>query len=76
MIGLLLTRLTAWASRLSYPRLLALVATLFVIDLLVPDFVPFIDEILLGLATAALASRKKPATLDGEARVVDSKAER
>jgi hypothetical protein len=45
-----------YASRLRFPRLLALTATLFVIDLAVPDFIPFIDEILLGLGTLVLAN--------------------
>ncbi len=42
-------------SRLKFPSLLALTAGLFVLDLLVPDVIPFVDEILLGLATALFA---------------------
>ena len=45
---------TGYATRLRFPRLLALTATLFVADLMVPDFIPFIDEILLGLGTLVL----------------------
>jgi hypothetical protein len=41
-------------SRLRYPKLLALTGALFVIDLFVPDLVPFADEILLGLGTLLL----------------------
>lgn len=48
-------------SRLRYPRLLLVTATLFAADLLLPDLIPFVDEILLGLATAALAMRRRPA---------------
>jgi hypothetical protein len=40
------------ATRLKFPQLFALMATLFVLDVIFPDFVPFVDEILLGLATA------------------------
>jgi Family of unknown function (DUF6116) len=40
------------ASRLKFPQLFSILLALFVLDLIVPDFVPFIDEILLGLATA------------------------
>lgn len=47
------------ASRLRFPRLLALFAVLFVVDLVMPDFLPFVDEILLGLMTVILASLKK-----------------
>lgn len=42
-------------SRLRFPRLLALVVLLFLVDLVLPDFIPFIDEILLGLFAAILA---------------------
>jgi len=35
-----------------------LTATLFVVDVLIPDFIPFIDEILLGLGTLVLANLK------------------
>lgn len=40
------------ATRMKFPQLFALMATLFVLDLIFPDFIPFVDEILLGLATA------------------------
>jgi hypothetical protein len=49
----------AWASRLQFPKLLMVTAALFFVDLIVPDFIPFIDEILLGLTTMVLASIKK-----------------
>jgi hypothetical protein len=48
-----------YASNLRFPRLLAVTAALFVIDLLFPDVVPFVDEILLGLISLVLASLKK-----------------
>jgi hypothetical protein len=58
----LLAPLLRWFSRLSYPRLFVVAAVLFVFDALVPDVVPFADEILLGLATLLLARwKKKPA---------------
>jgi hypothetical protein len=40
--------------RLRYPRLLALTAALFLADLVVPDLIPFADEVLLGLLTLVL----------------------
>ena len=52
-------RLIAFASRLRFPNLLALTVALFLIDLIVPDIVPFADEILLGLIAAILASIKR-----------------
>ena len=42
-------------SRLKFPQLLTVTATLFLLDLVVPDLIPFADEILLGLATALFA---------------------
>jgi hypothetical protein len=53
------TLLTRFASRLRFPQLFALTATLFVLDLLIPDLIPFVDELLLGLATLLLANWKR-----------------
>jgi hypothetical protein len=39
-------------SRLKFPQAFAIFAGLFVFDLIFPDLVPFIDEILLGLGAA------------------------
>lgn len=57
--------LVAWfsrfASRLRFPWLVALTGGILVVDLFVPDFIPFVDEILLALATMVLAGfRNKP----------------
>lgn len=52
------TILTGFASRLRFPQLFAFVATLFVVDLIIPDLIPFFDEILLGLVTLLLGSLK------------------
>mgnify|MGYP001106439504 CR=1 FL=1 len=52
-------RLIQYASRLRFPKLLALAAVVFVVDLILPDVIPFADEILLGLITLLLALLKK-----------------
>ena len=39
------------ARRLRFPQLFMLTAGLFVLDLLIPDLIPFLDEFVLGLAT-------------------------
>jgi hypothetical protein len=57
MIGDLVRR---YARGLRFPTLLAVVGTLFVIDVLVPDVIPFFDEIMLALSTLLLAALKKP----------------
>lgn len=59
MIPDLLGALRDYAARLRFPKLVALTFGLLVIDVLVPDVVPFIDEILLALVTALLASFKR-----------------
>lgn len=69
----LLAPLLAFARRLRYPTLFKVTIVLFVISLLVPDPLPFIDEILLGLGTLLLANWKDrdAAPRRGEARVID-----
>jgi hypothetical protein len=64
-------RVVALVSRfavgLRYPQLFLLTAALFALDLLVPDAVPFADELLLGLGTLLLASlRRRKESAKGE----------
>lgn len=56
LVGWLLGHFAA----LRFPTLLAITATLFVTDLLIPDLIPLADEILLGLLTLLLATWRKP----------------
>lgn len=69
--------LVAWLSRLSYPRLFMVSAVLFGVNLLIPDPILLVDEVLLGVATVMLAKRKRtprrnddspPPPIDGQAR--------
>lgn len=48
------------AGKLRFPWLLAITATLFVANLFIPDAIPFVDEILLGLATLVIARIREP----------------
>lgn len=64
MANPLLAPLLGFLGRLSYPRLFVITATLFVIDLIIPDFIPLADEILLGLGSLLLANFKKRKTPD------------
>jgi len=76
MANPLLAPVLGFLGRLSYPRLFVITATLFVIDLAIPDFIPLADEILLGLGSLLLANFKKrkapePTTgnvIEGESR--------
>lgn len=49
----------AFAGRLRFPTLFLVTAALFILDLLVPDMIPLVDEILLGLATLVFAAWKR-----------------
>ena len=73
------------APRLRFPQLFALTAGLFVLDLVIPDLIPFVDEIILGLATLLIGTWKAkkdehgpetddPTIIETEARVVEEDA--
>ena len=75
MANPLLAPVLGFLGRLSYPRLFVLTAALFVIDLVVPDFIPLADEILLGLGSLLLANFKnrkapprRPDVIEGDSR--------
>ena len=55
-------------SRLRFPQAFVILATLFVIDLFVPDLVPFIDEIILALLTllTAMWQKERPNSAESE----------
>ena len=55
----LLAALLSWAGRLRFPQLFVLTAVLFLVDLLLPDPIPFADELLLGLLSLLFASWKR-----------------
>ena len=51
--------LTAFASRLRFPQLFFLFLAIFILDVLLPDFIPFVDELLFGLITLMFGLWKK-----------------
>ncbi len=67
--------LERFVGRLRFPQLFWITLILFVVDVIVPDIVPFADEVLLGLATLLLGSwRKQRASArepESTARVID-----
>ena len=53
--------LLRFAANLRFPTLFMVTAGLFLLDLVIPDFIPFADEMLLGLLTLLFANlRRKP----------------
>lgn len=78
MANPLLLPLLAWARRLRYPTLFKLTAALFAVSVLLPDPLPFVEEIMLGLGTLLLAnwkSRRGPTPGNGE-QPIDGEASR
>ena len=68
----LLAPFLAFARRLRYPTLFKVTIVLFALSVLVPDPIPFIDEILLGLGTLLLANWKdRDVPPRGKTRVID-----
>lgn len=56
-----------WARKLRYPTLFKLTAALFLVSVVIPDPIPLVEEILLGLGTLLLAnwkSRKTPSSIE------------
>ncbi|MCU0231223.1 MAG: hypothetical protein MUC67_07575 [Acidobacteria bacterium] len=51
-----------FAEKLRFPQLFVLTAGLFLLDLLVPDLIPFVDELLLGLLTLLFANWRRKRT--------------
>jgi hypothetical protein len=52
-------KLLGYVESLRFPWLLLLTVVLFVVNLLVPDVLPFVDEILLALVAALLGRLKR-----------------
>ena len=59
------------ANQLRFRNLFFLVISLFLVDLLLPDFIPFIDEIILGLLAIILANWKKERSQDKEGTLIE-----
>ena len=55
-----MTALKDWLASLRFPVLLVLTALLFLADLLIPDVLPFVDEVLLALVTVLLGRLRRP----------------
>ena len=53
------SRVQEFASRLRFPKLFGITLAVLIVDVLVPDLIPFVDEILLALVTALLGSWKR-----------------
>lgn len=63
--------LRRFTAGLRYPQLFLLTAALFAVDLVVPDMIPLVDELLLGMLTLLLARIKDRRGGDEEPVVKD-----
>lgn len=59
MANPLLLPILNWARKLRYPTLFKITGALFLLTLVVPDPIPLVDEVLLGLGTLLLANWKR-----------------
>ena len=66
----LIDQFLGFVKELRFPWLVVILVALFLVNVVVPDPIPFVDEILLGLAAAVLASlkkgRRKEPVIEGE----------
>lgn len=70
MANPLLLPILNWARKLRYPTLFKITGALFLLTLVIPDPIPLIDEVLLGLGTLLLANWKRrkepPSAIDAD----------
>jgi hypothetical protein len=59
-------------SKLGSRTLVTLCAVLFAVDLIVPDPLPFVDEILLAVATIMLARRRGRSIINQQSSIHNS----
>jgi hypothetical protein len=59
LLSRLMPSVLVYASRLRFPTLAAATALLFVFDLLLPDPMPLVDELLIGMLALMFANWKK-----------------
>ena len=59
------------ATRLRFPQLFAVTAMIFLIDLVIPDLIPFVDEVVFGLLTVMLGMWRRKTTPPSEPPMKD-----
>ena len=66
-----LSTFLAYANQLKFRNLFLIITALFVADLVVPDFIPLFDEIILGLLAVILANWKKERRQDKVGNIIE-----
>ncbi len=68
----IVSRLSRYLESLRFPWLLLLATVLFVVNLFIPDALPFVDEILLAVVAIILGKlKRKPASVEPESQTSD-----
>lgn len=60
-----------YCNKLKFKNLFILISVLFVVNLILPDFIPFIDEIILGLMAIILANIKQDKKLEHKGDIIE-----
>ena len=58
-------------NRLRYKNLFIFIAVLLILDLLLPDMIPMLDEIILGVLTVILGNMKKKTSNDNSGTLIE-----
>ncbi len=69
--SVLIATFLAFANKLKFKNLFLIVISLFVVDLFIPDFIPLIDEIILGLLAIILANWKDERRQEKEGNLIE-----
>jgi len=69
--SVLIAAFLTFANKLKFKNLFLIIITLFVADLIIPDFIPLIDEIILGLLAIILANWKDERKKENEANLIE-----
>ncbi len=69
--SVLIASFLTFAGKLKFKNLFLIVISLFVVDLFVPDFIPLIDEIILGLLAIILANWKDERKQEKEGNLIE-----
>lgn len=71
LISVIPAAIERMVSGLRFPQLFLATALVFVADLLIPDLIPFVDEVLLGLFTVLLGTWRARASAPRKPEVKD-----
>ncbi|MBL1141900.1 MAG: hypothetical protein HND53_07720 [Proteobacteria bacterium] len=69
--SVLIAAFLSFANKLKFKNLFLIVIALFFTDLVIPDFIPLIDEIILGLLAIILANWKDERKKEPEGNLIE-----